>query len=223
MNIINHSGELIGSSSLKRKLFFKMLIRAASATKLVSVLLVLFVSSYNVIVSASGSSFSLTRKKHLQAVVKEVDALLKWKSSLINQISLLSSWKISSNASTTSPCEWYGITCNNQGSVAELSLPDLDLQGFLPQNICQSGTLDASIKHFRGPIPRSLRNCTSLKSFGIGNNQLVDNITEAFHVYPYLEWFVMENNSLYGELSKEWPKFGSPFFLKEQYHWKNTT
>ncbi|RZC85486.1 hypothetical protein C5167_041672 [Papaver somniferum] len=263
-----------------------MLIRAASATKLVSVLLVLFVSSYNVIVSASGSSFSLTRKKHLQAVVKEVDALLKWKSSLINQISLLSSWKISSNASTTSPCEWYGITCNNQGSVAELSLPDLDLQelsenqvsGPIPQEIsslyfltdlrlytnnltgslpnakcsltslihlainenqisgvipgdigrlssltlldlsvnnltgsipASSGTLDASIKHFRGPIPRSLRNCTSLKSFGIGNNQLVDNITEAFHVYPYLEW-----NNITGRIP---PEMGKLKILSELY------
>ncbi|RZC76268.1 hypothetical protein C5167_000382 [Papaver somniferum] len=135
-------------------------------------------------------------------------------------------------------CRWHGITCNNQGSVAELNVSGLGLQdigrlkslavlqlynnqitgsipasvgklrnlvalslfaneltgpilptglfnnltllealyldqnkfsGYLP-DVCPSGTFEsfqANDNHFTGPIPRSLRNCTSLIYLGL--------------------------------------------------------
>ncbi|KAI3876711.1 hypothetical protein MKX03_019194 [Papaver bracteatum] len=103
-----------------------------STDSLLVLLALLLVSSYNLVLSASGSSFSsIGTKQHLQAgVEQEVDALLKWKSSLVNQThSLLPSWKINSTRSTTSPCKWYGITCNKDGGVTELKITALGLEG----------------------------------------------------------------------------------------------
>ncbi|KAI3897510.1 hypothetical protein MKW92_032858, partial [Papaver armeniacum] len=75
------------------------------------------------------SSPSLTHRKQSLESVEEVDSLLNWKSSLGSQThSYLHSWKRRPNASTTSPCKWYGITCNNEGRVIELNLTNANLQ-----------------------------------------------------------------------------------------------
>ncbi|RZC68078.1 hypothetical protein C5167_031332 [Papaver somniferum] len=202
-----------------------------STHTLLALLVILLVSSCSVVLVAYGYSFSSAHnKQHFHQVVgvqQEVDALLEWTSSLANQNhSLFSSWMMNSTASTTSPCKWYGITCNSKGSVVKLRVTGLGLQGihnltqlkklclndnkfngFLPQNVCQSGTLEkfaVGYNHFTGRIPRSLRNCTSLRVLELEVNGLVDNITEAFHVYPHLERFGASNKMLYGELSKDW-------------------
>ncbi|RZC90489.1 hypothetical protein C5167_029620 [Papaver somniferum] len=130
-------------------------------------------------------------------------------------------------ASRTSPCKWYGITCNDEGRVAELHINGLGLQGinnftqlkelcvgdnklngYLPQNACQSGILEVVVvtrNYFTGPIPRGIRNCTTLKVFEIFGNELVDYVTEAFHVYPNLLRFVVGNN-ITGKIPSEMGK-----------------
>jgi hypothetical protein len=57
----------------------------------------------------------------------EAEALLQWKASLDNQSqSLLSSWV------GISPCiNWIGITCDNSGSVTNLTLESFGLRGTL--------------------------------------------------------------------------------------------
>ena len=68
----------------------------------------------------------------------EIDALLNWKASLQNETqSPLTSWTLlpysetnSSNSQNTSsiPCSWFGISCNQAGSVTRLNL---STSGFL--------------------------------------------------------------------------------------------
>ncbi|RVW63024.1 MDIS1-interacting receptor like kinase 2 [Vitis vinifera] len=58
--------------------------------------------------------------------------------------------------------------------------------------------------HFTGPIPMSLRNCTSLFRVRLERNQLKGNITEVFGVYPNLNFMDLRSNNLYGELSQKW-------------------
>ncbi|XVE78279.1 hypothetical protein DITRI_Ditri13aG0132100 [Diplodiscus trichospermus] len=58
-----------------------------------------------------------------------------------------------------------------------------------------------SQKQFTGQIPPSLRNCTSLISEG---NRLTGNISEAFDIYPILNYISSSNNRFYGELSPKW-------------------
>ncbi|XP_026398360.1 probable leucine-rich repeat receptor-like protein kinase At1g35710 isoform X2 [Papaver somniferum] len=92
---------------------------------LLVLLAILLVSSYSV---AYSSSFSSTLSSSSSR--QEVDALLEWKSTLVTQnLSIISSWKMNSTVNTTTPCKWYGIHCNNKGSVVELNAADLGLQG----------------------------------------------------------------------------------------------
>ena len=70
----------------------------------------------------------------------EADALLNWKASLQNETqSHLTSWTLlhnatnsSSNQNTSSiPCSWFDITCNQAGSVISLDLTNSGLKGTL--------------------------------------------------------------------------------------------
>ncbi|KAF6153424.1 hypothetical protein GIB67_003614 [Kingdonia uniflora] len=246
----------------------------------------------------------------------ETEALLKWKASLLNDSpSLLPTWTISNSSSyfnkTTTPCTWFGISCNNVGNIVKLNVSTLGLQGTLlnfkfssfpnlttldlssnalfgtiPAHIANlsqitslifsnntlsgeipreiglltnlvsliidqnqlygpipstvgnltklhglglwdnqlngsippeignltslsrlsfagntlSGTIPASL----GPIPKGLKNCSSLVRVRLDRNQLADNISEAFGVYPNLDYMDLSHNNLYGELSRTW-------------------
>ncbi|CBI36571.3 unnamed protein product, partial [Vitis vinifera] len=165
--------------------------------------------------TSAHSSSSLTIEQE-----KEALALLTWKSSLhIQSQSFLSSWF------GASPCnQWFGVTCHQSRSVSSLNLHSCCLReqtfwfhpsrnwinnftGHLPQQMCLGGALEnftAMGNNFTGPIPMSLRNCTSLFRVRLNRNQLKGNITEGFGVYPNLNFMDLSSNNLYGELSQKW-------------------
>ncbi|KAI3850048.1 hypothetical protein MKX03_024923 [Papaver bracteatum] len=143
------------------------------------VLELLLVSSSNVSVFAYRSSVSLTH--NIQLVEEEVDALLKWKSSLINQNhSLLSSWKVNSTASTTSPCKWYGINCNREGRVDEVNIAGLGLQGTLHKfnfsSFSNFVSLDLSSNELFGTIPSRISILSKLTHLDLSFNKLSGHI-----------------------------------------------
>ncbi|KAI3837166.1 hypothetical protein MKW92_011816 [Papaver armeniacum] len=177
-----------------------MFLKVASATLLVFVAL-LFVISCSVNVFASGS---LTRNRDL-AVEEEVDALLKWKSTLNNHThSLLPSWKIDSTASTTSPCKWYGITCNNQGSVVELSLVNLGLQGtlhnFYFSSFSSLVSLELGQNNLFGTIPSQIGNLRSLVTLDMSLNKLTGSIPASVGNMRNLTYLSFFQNELSGSL-----------------------
>ncbi|KAI3909416.1 hypothetical protein MKW92_046831 [Papaver armeniacum] len=141
----------------------------------------LLVSIYHVVVFATGSSFSLIHKeKPLQVEVEEqVDALLEWKSTLINDThSLLPSWKRNSSAS---PCKWYGITCNREGSVAKLNVTGLGLQGTLHNFNFSSFSssfvsLDLSQNKLFSSIPSQISNLSKLTHLDLSANNFSGHI-----------------------------------------------
>ncbi|XP_028751878.1 MDIS1-interacting receptor like kinase 2-like [Neltuma alba] len=97
----------------------------------------------------------------------------------------------------------------NNISWYNLQLGDNHFHGHLPQQICQGGRLYRFISkgnQFTGPIPTSLRNCSTLGRLMLQDNQLVDNMTDAFGVYPYLDYIDLSGNQLYGQLSTRWGK-----------------
>ncbi|XP_026431312.1 MDIS1-interacting receptor like kinase 2-like [Papaver somniferum] len=180
-----------------------MFLQVASSTLLVFIVLLFFTSS-NVIVFASGSSLSLTRNRDL-TVEEEVDALLKWKSTLVNQTHLLlPSWKIHSTASTTNPCKWYGITCNNQGSVVELSLVNLGLQGTLHNLNFSSFSnlviLQLSQNNLFGTIPSQIGNLRSLVTLDMSLNKLTGSIPASVGNLRNLTYLSFFQNELSGSL-----------------------
>ncbi|OVA14790.1 Protein kinase domain [Macleaya cordata] len=97
---------------------------------------------------------------------------------------------------------------NNLTHLTNLHLSDNNFSGYLPQDVCRSGTIEkftAMNNHFTGPIPKSLKNCTSITRLRLQGNQLVDNVSEVFGVYPKLLYYIdLSHNMLFGELSKNW-------------------
>ncbi|KAI3847826.1 hypothetical protein MKX03_032326 [Papaver bracteatum] len=198
--------------------------KITTATSLVFAIL-LFVSSI--------AFASLTQGKQLQVVVEEeVDALLKWKSTLVNHThSLLHSWKINTTGRTRSPCKWYGIVCNSKGSIAELNITGLGIQGTLhsfnfssfsnivsvylsqnnlfghiPSQICNLSKLmhlDLSVNTLSGYIPPEMGYLTSLHLLDLSQNQINGSIPQEIGHLRHLTdlWLYMNNRYRFLEIN----------------------
>nr|XP_048326389.1 MDIS1-interacting receptor like kinase 2-like [Ziziphus jujuba var. spinosa] len=144
---------------------------------------------------------------------KEAEALLKWKNSLQNQ-SVFESWLFPishTNSTPQSPCKWYGITCNNAGTVTQIELfgrdingtlqnfdfssfPHLlrldlrrnNLRGTIPSNIGMISNLqwlDLSSNAFNGSLPLSLANLTKVFQLDISRNNITGILDR--RLFPY--------------------------------------
>nr|POE74012.1 isoform 2 of mdis1-interacting receptor like kinase 2 [Quercus suber] len=90
-----------------------------------------------VVLAMLHSSFDVTSP----SLNEEADALLNWKATLQNETEPpLPSWtllpnnvtKPSNNENTSStPCSWFGVSCNHAGSVNRLNLTNSGLKGTL--------------------------------------------------------------------------------------------
>ncbi|KAF7815677.1 MDIS1-interacting receptor like kinase 2-like [Senna tora] len=104
------------------------------------------------------------------------------------------------------------LEMNNLTSLSYFLLFENAFTGHLPQHICLGGSLKGLVvhkNHFTGPIPSSLKNCSCLHRARLEQNQLVDNITNAFGVYPSLNYIDLSANKLYGHISSNWGKCGN--------------
>ncbi|BBH10153.1 hypothetical protein Prudu_022853 [Prunus dulcis] len=104
----------------------------------------------------------------------------------------------------------FYVTYNNlSGSIPQDFGPTLlrnvsfsanNFSGKLPPGICNGGNLvyiAANYNKLVGPIPGSLRNCTGLNRVRLEQNLLNGNVTDAFGVYPNLEFIDLGYNQLY--------------------------
>ncbi|KAI3888442.1 hypothetical protein MKW92_011787 [Papaver armeniacum] len=199
------------------------------------------VSTYNAGVFSFDSSSSLNHRKQLHSVKEEVESLLKWKSTLGNH-SYLHSWKRSSIANTTSPCKWFGITCNNEGSVTELNLTNSNLQGtlrslnfssfancvsldlsnnklsgFIPSQIGSLSKLthfDLSMNMFSGHIPVEIGFLTNMSLLDISQNQISGSIPASICNLGNLTTLYLHTNKLSGNIPLEIGKLKSLFDLE---------
>ncbi|KAJ3669489.1 hypothetical protein LUZ60_011439 [Juncus effusus] len=100
----------------------------------------------------------------------EAEALVKWKSTLYNPVSL-SSWSLTN---FTGPCKWFGVRCNPAGNITNLNLTEFSINGTL-------FGLDFSLFHnlasltlsnieFYGPIPSTIQSLSNLKHLDLSWN-----------------------------------------------------
>ncbi|WMV27024.1 hypothetical protein MTR67_020409 [Solanum verrucosum] len=130
------------------------------------------------------------------ASTEEATALLKWKATFRNQNnSLLASWTLTVGACT----DWYGVICFN-GRINRLNITNADVIGGKLENI----TVNSN--KLSGPIPRSMFNCSSFKRVRFDNNSFTGNLSEAFGIYPELQFINLSENDFHGELSSNWGK-----------------
>ncbi|KAH9726759.1 MDIS1-interacting receptor like kinase 2 [Citrus sinensis] len=141
---------------------------------------------------------------------EEADALLKWKASLqIHNRSLLSSWiKDTTNVSSkTSPCAWYGISCNDAGRVVNITLPAKGLKGRLHDFSFSSfphlAYLDLSYNKLFGTIPPQISNLTNLIYLYFGGDQFSGNIPPEVGLMSHLKFLYIDTNQLDGSIPPE--------------------
>ncbi|KAK3033897.1 hypothetical protein RJ639_033532 [Escallonia herrerae] len=168
---------------------------------------------------------------------EEVGALLEWKASLENT-SWLALWSLPNNANNSStPCTWYGVSCNADGSVIGLNLTssgvtstlyglsflsfpnlaaiDYSMNNFSGSNSCFIGQLeqpDSCVSYdnqLTRPIPPEMGNLISLVEVYINMKLLSGPIPSTFGNLDNLTVLLMFINNLFGPIPQEIGKLKS--------------
>uniref|UniRef100_A0A2N9IA05 non-specific serine/threonine protein kinase n=1 Tax=Fagus sylvatica TaxID=28930 RepID=A0A2N9IA05_FAGSY len=147
----------------------------------------------------------------------EIDALLNWKASLQNETqSPLTSWTLipysetnSSNSQNTSsiPCSWFGISCNQAGSVTRLNLTNSGLKGTLHEfsfsSLPNLAFLDLSMNELFGTVPIEISNLPKLIYLDLLSNNLSGEIPSQIGLLTNLEFLRLSENRLNGSIPPE--------------------
>ncbi|XP_031110662.1 LRR receptor-like serine/threonine-protein kinase GSO2 [Ipomoea triloba] len=107
--------------------------------------------------------------------------------------------------STSSPCDWPGISCNFNGSdVTGIYLYDSGLKGSFPSKIiCQLNSLssiDFSHNSLWGSIPVGLSSCSKLEDLDLSANNFTGNIPGELFSMKTLRSLYLQENKLSGEI-----------------------
>ncbi|MFS7908446.1 putative protein kinase RLK-Pelle-LRR-XI-1 family [Helianthus anomalus] len=141
----------------------------------------------------------------------EVSALLKWKATLRGQYTntLLPSWTPDLNLSfseqkTVSPCNWYGVSCNEIGSIIRLNLTTSGLIGKLDHFSFSSfpnlAYLELTVNNFSGIIPSEIGHLSKLVYLALTSNQFSGIIPPEIGKQKKLATLHLSNNQLSGPI-----------------------
>uniref|UniRef100_A0A2N9IY86 non-specific serine/threonine protein kinase n=1 Tax=Fagus sylvatica TaxID=28930 RepID=A0A2N9IY86_FAGSY len=147
----------------------------------------------------------------------EIDALLNWKASLQNETqSPLTSWTLlpnnatnfSNNQNTSSiPCSWFGISCNQAGSVTRLNLTNSGLKCTLHEfsfsSLPNLAFLDLSMNELFGTVPIEISNLSKLIYLDLLSNNLSGEIPPQIGLLTNLEFLRLSENRLNGSIPPE--------------------
>ncbi len=102
-----------------------------------------------------------------------------------------------------SPCNWFGVTCDVNGRVAQIGLSNNNLTGTLPAslgNLSQLTILGLLGNHIGGTIPASLGNLSNLKNLTLGSNNFSGEIPASLGNLSNLTYISVIYNSLSGAI-----------------------
>ncbi|KZV40891.1 hypothetical protein F511_05136 [Dorcoceras hygrometricum] len=103
----------------------------------------------------------------------EKQALLKFKTQLIDPLNYLDSWR---DSDSDSPCEFYGITCDREGGfVTEIYLDNRSLSGVISPSLSVLQNLTSLIlpsNLISGIIPSEFRNLMNLRVLNLTDNNM---------------------------------------------------
>ncbi|KAI3819553.1 hypothetical protein L1987_13394 [Smallanthus sonchifolius] len=143
----------------------------------------------------------------------EADALHKWKTSLITQNNnLLTSWSLDptgnlthiNRTTSTAPCTWYGVHCNDHGDVTKLILSNSKLNGTLENFTFSSLTslrhLELRLNDVFGPIPDEIMHLSKLVFLDLSGNHFCGTIPQEIGMLIDLETLSLHSNNLEGHI-----------------------
>ncbi|CAN4102580.1 unnamed protein product [Withania somnifera] len=129
-------------------------------------------------------------------------ALLAWKKTLNNSNNVLTTW----DSLDKSPCNWFGIQCNSNGHVVNISLKSVDLQGPLPSNFQPLkflNTLVLSSVNLSGPIPKEFGDYIELSFIDISDNSITGVIPHEICRLKKLQTLSVSSNLLEGDIPSD--------------------
>ncbi|KAH7657626.1 Non-specific serine/threonine protein kinase protein [Dioscorea alata] len=134
---------------------------------------------------------------------QEKQTLLQLKNFWRNPTSL-QSWKDNKKSSTTAHCNWFGITCSSDGFITNISLPNQNIYGPIPDSLCNLTNLthiNLYNNSISGQFPKSLYNCSNLEYLNLGQNYLVGTIpSDINRISSSLVYLSLEANNFSGDI-----------------------
>jgi kinase len=109
-----------------------------------------------------------------------------------------------SNSTSSTYCNWHGITCSADGSVTRLDLSDADITGAVPSSICQLKSLshlNLSSNSIPGSFPSSFSNCTNLQYLDLSENYFVGILpSDLDQMLPNITDLILSGNNFTGDI-----------------------
>ena len=102
-------------------------------------------------------------------------------------------------------CDWEGVTCLN-GSVTELRLSEMELEGFLPSelgNLTNLTVLDLTFNELTGSLPSELGNLTNLTVLDLAVNELTGSLPSGLGNLTNLTTLNLASNNISGSIPSE--------------------
>jgi len=106
---------------------------------------------------------------------------------------------------STTPCEWFGITCIN-GTISRLQLSENGLTGTIPTelaNLSQLEFLQLRNNQLSGSIPPQIGDLSNLRQLTLQSNNLSGEISVELTTLSQLEILRLTNNELDGPIPAE--------------------
>ncbi|KAI3732306.1 hypothetical protein L1987_63510 [Smallanthus sonchifolius] len=110
----------------------------------------------------------------------EISSLMSIKSAIADSLNYLNDWNTSSSSSH---CNWTGVSCNQHGFVDKLDLSNMNLTGNISddfQNLYHLSFLNLSSNGFSSILPKSFGNINSLETIDVSQNNFVGEFPEFF-------------------------------------------
>ncbi|KAL8230599.1 hypothetical protein R6Q57_000377 [Mikania cordata] len=134
----------------------------------------------------------------------QAQALLSWRKTLkAPNLELLNSWNDSNNEN---PCGWFGVTCDVNNNVVELSLRYVDLLGSIPSDFTSLLTLRKLVlsgTNLTGSIPKSIGSLQELNYLDLSDNGLTGEIPKELCALERLVELYINTNRLQGSIPVE--------------------
>jgi len=131
-------------------------------------------------------------------------------------------WIASTNFLTgVDECEWFGLSCNGDGSIYNIDLDDNNLTGTIPPEIrdlqmLEGIVLDGDQNNLGGSLPETIGGLLHLKLLDIDKNNLSGSIPESLYDLQKLEVLDLNDNNLNGSLSNKIGNMTSLYFVQLQ-------
>nr|POF02327.1 isoform 2 of mdis1-interacting receptor like kinase 2 [Quercus suber] len=162
-------------------------------------------------------SFEVASLSANEEAESEAHALLYWKAGLQNETqSPLPSWTLLPNNATNSshnlntssiPCSWFGVSCNQAGSVVRLNLTNSGLKGTLHEfpfsYLPNLAYVDLSMNELFGTIPFQISHLSKLIYLDMSFNNLLGELPPHIGLLTNLEVLHLAENQLNGSIPKE--------------------